>query len=207
MCDVMTTPAIQRILAVLQQSPGLSRRDIAAQAFVASTTLSGGGYLKTLKDAGLIHISGWGRNSRGAFAVPLFSAGNGPDRERPVLCVENRMSPKMVRLLDAIREFGPLDYREAAKVLGISPNAMKGARNFEPLLAQKKIHIVSWRRGRSGPMRPVYAFGPGNDAPRPETSCRELSHRRKHPEVTRGSVWGIVAQLVSTTSRASLEIA
>ena len=52
------TPALQRILTALGYGK-LSVEEIAANAFVSESTLTCGGYLKALRNAGLIHISGW----------------------------------------------------------------------------------------------------------------------------------------------------
>ena len=67
----MANTAFKRIVKVLLESPGLTRSQIAERAFVGKTTLSGGGYLKTMKESGLIHISGWLRNPSGRFSTPL----------------------------------------------------------------------------------------------------------------------------------------
>src|SRR5512140_1088670 len=108
--------AVQRIVDVLRRSPGLSKEEIAERAFVGAATLSGGGYLKSMKEAGLIHVSGWARNASGGFTTPLYSAGASADCERPQVTAQNRAAPGMERVLDAIRLNGPLDYREAAAI-------------------------------------------------------------------------------------------
>ena len=152
------------------------------RAFVGATTLSGGGYLKAMKEAGLIHISGWQRNASGAFTTPLYSVGREEDCLRPQITKENRAAPGMERLLAAIRDVGPIDYRQAAKFAALSPNTVKNAGYLEALVSQRKIHIADWRRGRNGPMRPVYEFGPGKEAPQPNPRSRAESsrmHRRR----------------------------
>jgi len=152
------------------------------RAFVGATTLSGGGYLKAMKEAGLIHISGWQRNASGAFTTPLYSVGREDDCNRPQITKENRAAPGMERLLAAIRDVGPIDYRQAAKLAVLSPNTVKSSGYLEALVAQRKIHIADWRRGRNGPMRPVYEFGPGKEAPRPNPRSHAenvRTHRRR----------------------------
>lgn len=172
--------AVQRVVEVLRRTPGLSKEEIAERAFVGAATLSGGGYLKAMKDAGLIHVSGWARNASGGFTTPLYSAGSSADCDRPQVTAQNRAAPGMQRLLEAIRQAGPLDYREAAALAGLSPNTVKNAGYLDLLVAQGKLHIADWRRARKGPMRPVYALGPGQAAPKPQplTSAeKSRSHR------------------------------
>lgn len=159
--------AVQRVVDVLRRSPGLSKEEIAERAFVGAATLSGGGYLKAMKDAGLIHVSGWARNASGGFTTPLYSAGASGDCARPQVTAQNRAAPGMQRLLEAVRDAGPLDYREAARLAELSPHTVKNAGYLELLVEQDKLHVAGWRRGRNGPMRPVYAFGPGEPAPKP----------------------------------------
>ncbi|MDD5248319.1 MAG: hypothetical protein PHY45_05010 [Rhodocyclaceae bacterium] len=180
---------MSRIVNVLVQSPGLSKEEIAERAFVGAATLSGGGYLKTMKEAGLIHVSGWARNASGGFTTPLYSAGKSADCARPQVTGHNRAAPGMLRLLEAVRDFGPLDYREAAKRAGLSPNTVKNAGYLELLVAQEKLHIDAWRRGRNGPMRPVYGFGPGAAAPRPPalTSAEKSKAHRWRKAAVAGS--------------------
>ncbi|MBI4986644.1 MAG: hypothetical protein HZC24_15205 [Rhodocyclales bacterium] len=169
--------AVERIVRALRETPGLTRAEIAARAYVGASTLSGGGYLKTMKLAGLIHISGWRRNASSAFTTPLYSAGQAEDCERPRVTKENRCAPGMERLLDAIRELGPIDYRRAAQIAGLSPHTVKNAGYLEALVSQRKIHISDWRRGRNGPMRAIYEFGAGKEAPQPPP--------RSHAEIMR----------------------
>jgi hypothetical protein len=178
--------AVQRIVDVLVRTPGLSKEEIAERAFVGAATLSGGGYLKAMKDAGLIHVSGWARNSSGGFTTPLYSAGSSADCSRPQVTAQNRAAPGMIRLLEAVRSNGPLDYREAAEAAGLSANTVKSAGYLEMLVAQGKLHICDWRRGRKGPMRPVYAFGPGATAPKPpplSSAEKSRTHRWRRTAV------------------------
>lgn len=48
-----------------------------------------------------------------------------------------------------------------------------------------EIHVVRWKRGMSGPAMPVYRWGPGKDAKRPEAmpnSKKCARYRRANPE-------------------------
>lgn len=161
------SPAFSRILAALARQAGLTRKELAAAAYVGETTLSGGGYLRSLRQQGLIHISGWQRSASGSFSIPQFSLGAGPDFPRPSIEPTNRAAAGMARLLEAIRAAGPLDYRQAAALAGLSPNTVKSAGYLEALMAQARIHINSWRRGQHGAPRPLFMAGPGENAPRP----------------------------------------
>ncbi len=182
--------AAQRIVEALRRSPGLSKEEIAERAFVGVATLSGGGYLKTLKEAGLIHVSGWARNASGGFTTPLYSAGASADCDRPQVTAQNRAAPGMQRLLEAIRQAGPLDYREAAALAGLSPNTVKNAGYLDMLVTQGKLHVSGWRRARKGPMRAVYALGPGETAPKPAPLSgaeKSRSHRWRRAAVAGAS--------------------
>lgn len=182
--------AVQRVIDVLRRSPGLSKEEIAERAFVGAATLSGGGYLKAMKDGGLIHVSGWARNASGGFTTPLYSAGASADCARPQVTPQNRAAPGMQRLLEAVRDAGPLDYREAAAAAGLSPNTVKNAGYLELLVEQGKLHVTAWRRGRKGPMRPVYAYGPGEAAPKPAAFSpaeKSRSHRWRQAAVAGAS--------------------
>lgn len=189
-------PAYARIVTALTRRPGLSRDEIAQQAHVAATTLSGGGYLRHMKELGLIHISGWRRNAAGAFVIPHYSAGAGRDYPRPQLTAENREAPGMQRLLAAIELHGPVDYRQAARLAGLSVNTAKNAGYLQALVAQGKIHVAGWRRSQRGPFRPLYEVGAGVTAPLPPPlSAAEKS--RKHRRVRSAAAAGqsLAAQL------------
>lgn len=186
----MSKTAEDRIIYALRAAPGLSREEIATRAFVGENTLSGGGYLKAMKLAGLIHISGWRRNASGAFTTPLYSAGAEDDCKRPRICEENRQAPGMERLLEAIMNHGPIDYRQAAKLAALSPNTVKNAGYLEALLSQKKIHIADWRRGQHGPMRAMFDYGPGKSAPRPtpNSNAEKLKSLRLKKKILSGNL-------------------
>jgi hypothetical protein len=178
--DLPASPANSRILAALARQGGLTRKELAAAAHVGETTLSGGGYLQRLRQQGLIYISGWRRSASGSFSIPQFSLGAGPDFPRPSINLSNRAAAGMERLIDAIRTKGPLDYRQAATAADLSPNTVKNAGYLDALLAQERIHIDSWLRGRRGPPRPLFMVGPGANAPRPDAlSAKEHSRARR----------------------------
>lgn len=160
--------AAERILATLRRAPGLTKEEIAERAYIGVSTLSGGGYLKALRNEGLIFISGWQRNGSGGFTTPLYSLGAGPDYPKPGVDETTRASPGMNRLLEVIAQFGPIDYRQAAKLSGLSLNTVKNSDYLDSLLTQGKIHISGWQRARNGPMRPIYQIGAKADAPRLE---------------------------------------
>lgn len=157
--------AAERILATLRRAPGLTKEEIAERSYIGVNTLSGGGYLKALRRDGLIFISGWQRNGSGGFTTPLYSLGSGPDYPKPGVDEANRAAPGMARLLEVIEKYGPIDYRQAARLSGLSLNTVKNSDYLDALLQQGKIHISGWRRARNGPMRPVYKTGAGETPP------------------------------------------
>lgn len=169
-----------RILMTLQRQGGLTREEIAQQAHVAETTLSGGGYLRHMKELGLIHISGWRRNAAGAFSIPQYSAGRGRDYPRPDMTPELRAAPGMFKLLEAFERHGPLDYRQAAKLAGLSPNTVKNSGYLKAMLAKGMIFISGWRRARNGPPRPLFETGSGRSLPPPAPlDAAEKSRRHR----------------------------
>lgn len=176
-----SSPAMRRILAVLEQSGGLSRQEIARAAFVGAGTLSGGGYLALLRAARLIHVSGWSRNANG-FTTPLYAIGGGTDFPQPLADPEHRHGPGgLARIAIALRERGPLTYKEAAIAAGLSPNTVKSGRYMDALAAQGLAHVCGWRRSRRGPACAVYAAGTNRDLPLAAASDEPAAARRPQP--------------------------
>jgi hypothetical protein len=176
--------AVERILATLRRAPGLTKEEIAERAYVSLNTLSGGGYLKAMRREGLIFISGWRRNGGGGFTTPIYSIGDGPDYPKPQVDEANRDAPGMAKLLEVIDRYGPIDYRQAAQLSGLSLNTVKNSDYLDALVQQGKIHISGWRRARNGPMRPIYKTGAQDDEPRlspytPAEKSRALRWRRQ----------------------------
>ncbi|MEI7431670.1 MAG: hypothetical protein WCL27_14540 [Betaproteobacteria bacterium] len=170
----ISSPALQRILALLAKKADVSASDISQEAFVGMTTLACGGYLKALRARRLVHVSGWRKTPKG-FVTPLFSLGDHPDLTRPKFTDEDRDSLGMNQIVVALEEKGQLTYLEAAQATGLSPNTIKNARYMDILVKQKRIHVTTWRRNRAGPMIAVYAAGQGEAAKKPVP----LSHAEK----------------------------
>ncbi len=188
--------AYARILMALQRRSGLTREEIAQQAYVAPTTLSGGGYLRHMKELGLIHISGWRRNAAGAFSIPQYSTGCAHDYPRPASTAETREAPGMFRLVAAIERHGPVDYRQAARLAGLSPNTVKNAGYLKALIAQGMVFVAGWRRARNGPPRPLYEFGAGPSLPPPSPlSGAEKSRRHRERKTATQSIGSLANQL------------
>lgn len=165
---IASSPAIGRVLAALEAAgEPLSVHEIAERAFIGLSTLQGGGYLRLMKDSGLIHVGGWRRGLAG-FNIPLIALGAGDDVPRPRLTAQDRMSPGMLALLEALEQHGDMTDREAALAAGLSPNTVRNAGYMVQLHQQKRIHIASWRRSKNGPMAAVYGHGEGIDAPQPK---------------------------------------
>ncbi|WP_420877057.1 DNA glycosylase AlkZ-like family protein [Rhodocyclus tenuis] len=181
------SPAMQRIVAVIQRKSEMSVADISAEAFVGVTTLACGGYLRQLKAAGLIHISGWRKTRRG-FSTPLYSLGNQADLPRPEYSDQERDCPGMDRIVEALLHYGPATYPELAKISGLSRHTLKNSGYLQALRAQQRIFISAWRRSRNGPMQAVYALAPGSDAPKPAklTVAEKNRHCRERKRVLLG---------------------
>ena len=177
--DLVASPAMQRILQVLEKKSNMSASDLSAEAFVGVTTLACGGYIKALRARQLIFVSGW-RQVKGRFSTPLFSLGNQADVERPRIDESNRDAPGMWRILATLQRYGLLTYREIAHYSGLSLNTVKNSGYLAALQAQHRIHIGSWKRSQGGPMLPVYHLGAGVTAERPAVvSAREKSQRHR----------------------------
>lgn len=121
--DRSASPPSSRILADLVRQGGLTRKELAAAAYVGETT-SSGGYLRRLRQQGLIHISGWRRSASGSFPPLQFSLGSG---RRIHANPSNRAVAVMEHMFEAILRDGPLNYRQAAAAAGLSPNKVKNA--------------------------------------------------------------------------------
>lgn len=191
------SPAMKRILAVLESKADMSASDISHEAFVGITTLACGGYLKTLRSRRLVHVSGW-RKTRKGFVTPLFSLGDRQDIPRPKFTDDDRDSGGMNLIVSVLERLGKLTYLEAAQATGLSSNTIKNARYMDILVKQKRIHIAAWRRNRAGPMIAVYAAGYGLAAPKPAPlsgaeKCRRFREKGRVLFADRG----VVAQLFS----------
>lgn len=173
------SPAMQRIIDLLRIRSPLSPGDIALQAFIARTTLDGGGYLRKLKQMGLIRVDGWLKNHNG-FTTPLYALGAGADCPRPKFRAVDRDSTGMARIVAALRKHGRLSYREAAQLAGLSISTVKNSGYMDTLLQQKRIHIAAWRRGGNGHLAPLYEAGDGDNQKKPATlSRRDIMQRHR----------------------------
>lgn len=181
-----TSPAMQRILRVLETKSDMSVSDISAEAFVGMTTLACGGYIKALKAHRQIFISGW-RQLGGRFSTPLYSLGEHADVKRPQVDDSNRSAPGMWQILATLERYGPLSYREIARYSGLSLNTVKNSGYLNALIVQQKIHIGGWRHALAGPMLAVYHPGPGAtmDKPAAFTSAEKSRKHRERQDIAR----------------------
>jgi hypothetical protein len=189
-CQQVITPSMQRILDLLRTRTPLSPKEIARDAFVALTTLEGGGYIKKLKALGLIHIDGWLKNNNG-FTTPLYALGAAKDCVRPKFCSVDRDSPGMAKIVSVLRKRSDLSYQEIAKLAGISPNTVKNAGYMKSLVKQKRIHVSGWKRSSKGHLCPIYSFGEGKCVQKPTslTSAEIMKrHRIRRKHATDGSL-------------------
>jgi hypothetical protein len=177
-CQQVITPSMQRILDLLRRHTPLSPKEIARDAFVALTTLEGGGYLKKLKALGLIHIDGWLKNHNG-FTTPLYALGAEMDCIRPKFRSLDRDSAGMAKIVSVLRKRSGLSYREIAQLAGISPNTVKNSGYMKSLVKQKRIHVSGWRRSSKGHLCPMYSFGEGDCVQKP-TSLTGAEIMKRH---------------------------
>ena len=180
--DPANSPAMQRVVALLKIRGSLSVAEIARDAYISETSLTGGGYLKRLQQARLVYISGWRKNSNG-FTTPQYSAGDEDDFPRPGFEARDRDSLGMARIVAALKRLGPLTYKEVALAAGLSVNTVKNAQYMDSLCAQQRIHVCAWRRNKNGPMAPVYEAGAGIDAIKPaHYSAADKSRRYRQKQ-------------------------
>ena len=198
--ELVSSPAMQRILGVLEKKSNMSISDLSAEAFVGVSTLACGGYIAALKKRQLIYISGW-RKVKGRFSTPLYSLGKIDDVPRPRIDDSNRDAPGMRAIVATLERYGSLTYREIAQFSGLSLNTVKNSGFLDALVTQGRIHIGDWRRSSHGPMSPVYACGPGTAAPKPQslTSAQKDSRHRSRLKIAAQGC-GLSAQIASLSA-------
>ena len=198
--ELVSSPAMRRILGVLEKKPNMSISDISAEAFVGVSTLACGGYIAALKRQKLIYVSGW-RKTNSRFATPLYCLGQLADVARPRIDESSRDAPGMNRIVATLERYGPLTYREIAQFSGLSPNTVKTSGFLGALIAQGRIHIGAWRRSSHGPLSPVYVGGSGAAAPKPAalTRAQKDSRRRSRQRIAAQGI-SLAAQIASLSS-------
>ena len=198
--ELVSSPAMQRILGVLEKKSNMSISDISAEAFVGVSTLACGGYIATLRKRKLIYISGW-RQVKGRFSTPLYCLGQLDDVARPRIDESNRDAPGMDRIVATLTRYGQLTYREIAQFSGLSLNTVKNSGFLDALITQGRIHIGDWRRSSHGPLSPVYVNGPGDAAPKPQAltaAQKDSRHRSRQRIAAQGT--GLSAQIASLSA-------
>ena len=198
--ELVSSPAMRRILNVLEQKSNMSISDISAEAFVGVSTLACGGYIATLKRHKLVYVSGW-RKIKGRFATPLYCLGQLADVLRPRIDESNRDAPGMDRIVTTLARYGRLTYREIAQFSGLSVNTVKNSGFLDALIAQGRIHIGDWRRSAHGPLSPIYANGPGEAAPKPPAlSAAEKDSRHRTRQRIAAKGYGLSSQMESLSA-------
>jgi len=198
--QLTSSPAMQRILGVLEKKSNMSIADISAEAFVGMSTLACGGYIASLKKRRLIFVSGW-RKVKGRFSTPLYSTGKHDDVPRPTIDDSNRDAPGMHAIVATLARYGALTYREIAQFSGLSLNTVKNSGFLDALIAQQKIHIGGWRRSRNGPMSAIYMHGPGDAATKPQslTAAQKCSRHRARARIAAQGI-GLSAQITQLSA-------
>jgi len=170
---------MQRVMHALSLGNAYSPAEIAERAHISIKSLTCASYLKTMKAQGLIHIAGWGKNCNG-FTTPLYAQGPNQDCPRPKFSKKDKDSIGMARIVAALKNHGPMDYKALALLSGISSHTIRGARYMDALVVQKRVHILDWKRNKNGPLRAIYAVGQGLNRSKPEALSRaELSNRHR----------------------------
>lgn len=198
--ELVSSPAMQRILGVLEKKSNMSISDISAEAFVGISTLACGGYITALKKWQRIYISGW-RKVKGRFSTPLYSLGSIDDVRRPRIDESNRDAPGMQSIIATLERYGNLSYREIAQFSGLSLNTVKNSGYLDALIVQGRIHIGGWRRSSRGPMSPIYAHGPSAAVPKPQslTGAQKCSRHRARLRIVAQGV-GLSSQISSLSA-------
>jgi hypothetical protein len=196
-----SSPAMLRILGVMETKSNMSVSDLSAEAFVGISTLACGGYLHALRRRKLIYVSGW-RKVNGRFSAPLYSLGDLADVPRPRVDETNRDAPGMQKIVETLARYGALTYREIAQFSGLSVNTVKNSGYLEALLVQSRIHIGGWRRSLRGPMSPIYVAGRGTSVAKPQAmtaieKCRQ--HRSRSKIAAKGI--GLRSQMILLAER------
>jgi len=194
---LVASPAMQRILRVLEKKADMSISDMSAEAFVGMTTLAYSGYVKAMKARRLIFISGW-RKVNGRFSTPLYSLGNLADVSRPKIDDKCRDAPGMWIILETLKRYGNLTYQDIARFSGLSPNTVKNSGYLNALIVQQHIYIGGWRHSHRGPMLPIYHVGKGVAAAKPSaiTATEKSRNFRERGRIAiRGP--GLRAQLIA----------
>jgi hypothetical protein len=200
-CAGKVTPAMQRILDLLGMRTPLSPKEIAKDAFVALTTLEGGGYLKMMKELGLIHVDGWLKNHNG-FTTPLYAVGAQEDCPRPKFHSVDRDSRGMAKIVAALHQHGKLGFRELARLAGVSANTIKSSGYMNSLLEQKRVHVSGWKRAGNGHHYPLYSAGDGESVPKPALFTRQeiMQRHRTRQKVLSSQADSVSVQLKSLSS-------
>lgn len=198
--ELVSSPAMQRILGVLERKSNMSISDISAEAFVGVSTLACGGYIAALKKRQRIYVSGW-RQVKGRFSTPLYSIGCLDDVARPRIDESNREAPGMQTIVATLERYGQLTYREIAQFSALAPSTVKNSGFLAALIAQGRIHIGGWRRAARGPMSPVYVLGAGQPAAKPQTlsGAQKCSRHRERQRIATQGV-GLSAQMAALSA-------
>jgi len=84
-------------------------------------------------------------------------------------------------IIEAIRNEGPMTSAELSEYLDVSRPRISGAIVIMREYGTKFLRIVGYRRqrGTGGREAPIYALGPGTDAPRPVMNSLEENRKRQ----------------------------
>lgn len=84
-------------------------------------------------------------------------------------------------MLEILERDGPIEARDVARILGVTPDRVKQIiKEANKATGNAFAHIAEWRRnyGTSGKPSPLFAAGPGRNRPRPKPEPPNVKRRR-----------------------------
>ena len=175
--ELVSGPAMQSVLGMLEKKPSMLISDISAEAFVGISTLACGGYIAALKKRQRIYV--YGRcKIKARLSIPICNMERLDDLPRPRIDDSNREVPGVRSIAAALEHYGVLTYRKIVQFSGLSLTTVKNGDFLDILVTQRRIHISDRRGSSDGPMSPAYDHRPGHAVPEPQTL---VSSRKRSP--------------------------
>lgn len=172
------------IIAALMREPCCAPDLATTQRAKVQTIRRVLGRLHALK---VIHIAKWERRAFGA-AFPFYLWGNGTDAVCPTgrpgvpqgKLTRVTAMPELVQVVAIIRAMSGIDPVSLAQITEETGSAWGNVgRLVRHCHKLGIVHIGGWeRRIRGGAPSRLFAFGPGQDEPRPKTESRAVIERR-----------------------------
>lgn len=77
------------------------------------------------------------------------------------------LTPAMRRIVELVREHGPLSGNEIASRAHVSKSTLSGGGYLRELRRRHLVHVAGWQKNGNGFTTPLFGFGPAADCPRP----------------------------------------